>query len=126
MFPDTMEVQLEGKNGRYDSPITAYPGFIELPFPFMGRHYKAWLKATRAVMNNSKADEVDSLPAFAEWAGAVALVTKFAIEGLSASEFTVDGDNIPMIVQQWIKTAIASYLAEQFDIKNLLVPSETS
>lgn len=124
MLAEIDGVQLVGKNGRYDSPIPDYPGYIQLPYPFMGRHYKAWLKETRKVMDG-KPEEVDSLPAFAEWAGAIALVEKFAIEGISSADFTRDGDNVPMIVQQWIKTAIACYLAENFDVKNLPGLSKT-
>lgn len=124
MFPDLTDVGLEGKNGRYDSPIPEYPGFIQLPYPFMGRHYKAWMKATRAVLDAAP-EEIESLPTFAEWAGATVLVEKFQLEGLSNATLRGDGDDVPMIVQQWIKTAIASYLAEQFDVKNLLEPSET-
>ena len=111
---------------RFKSPVAEHPGFITFVSPFLGRHYKAWLRASREDLKDQ--DELEELPAFAEWRGALAILDQVELEGINRSELMADrlSDEIPMVVQVWIRGAAARYLAEHFDLKNLLEPSKTT
>ena len=101
--------------GRFNSPLPDYPGYVVFSYPFVGRHYKAWLKATRD--KGTADDPLDSLTAFAEWRGAVALVQEWAIDGVPKSDVTPDGAVVPVLVMSWLRVAASLYLAGHFDPK---------
>ncbi len=107
---DAMGYQGEGK---FVSPLPEYPGSITLAYPFFGRNYKAWLKATREKKN----DEIENLNVFTEWRGFVAILADWDIAAVSGSDVTDDGDNVPESVKFWCRSCMAEYLAEQYDPK---------
>lgn len=111
-------------NGRFDSPLPNYPGHFTLAYPFFGRHYKAWLRATREEQEGS--DEVDNLTAFKEWRGFCAILDVWAIEGVPKADVTPDGDDVPESVKFWARTCLAEYLASEFDPKGWRKPRVTS
>lgn len=114
-----------GDEGKFVSPFPNYPGYIQLPYPFMGRHYKLWLRASRSHAKDAE-DDIDKLPAFGEWAGAVALILKWAIEGVPEQDVSQSGDNVPVELQVWVRETIGEYLAWHFDSKNWHGQSEIS
>lgn len=105
----------KGEGGIYDSPLEDYPGYIRFPDPLDGRHYRAWLRETR---RDDLEDEIDNLTAFGEWRGALALIEEWSLENLARGDIDETGDNVPTMVQVFVRTAAALYLAENFDLGN--------
>ena len=116
---DSLGYQGEGK---FVSPLLEYPGSITLAFPFYGRNYKAWLKATREEFE----DEIEKLTVFAEWRGFVSIMADWSIEAVTPNDVTPDGDNVPERLKFWCRTCMVEYLAAQYDPKALQGLQETS
>lgn len=114
MADDQLE-RFRGEGGKFISPLPEYPGYFRLPDPFLGRHYRAWLKATREKVG----DEVSDLNVFVEWRGAAVLVEEWAVDNVPRGDVDPSGDNIPEKVKAWIRLCVAVYLAEQFNPKEL-------
>ena len=115
-------IVFEGEAGKFTSPFAEYPGYFTLPHPFMGRHYRAWLRVTREKVG----DEVSDLPVFVEWRGVVALIESWALDGLPRADVDPTGDNLPERVKVWLRGCVSLYLAEQFNPKELRGPSVTT
>ena len=112
-----MEYELIHEQGKYTSPFEGYPGYIQLPWPFLGRHYKKWLRETRRDEGKKDSTSIEQLPIFLEWKAAVTVVD-FYLENVSAHDLSPEGDDAPVMVQTWVRECVAEYLAEQLNLKN--------
>ncbi len=118
------EPMLKHENGKFISPFKDYPGFVQFPYPFTGESYKIWLKETRDEL--PELEDIDKLPHFAELRSAVVLIEEYELQGCPPIEIATCEEVLPVVVQVWLRTAVITYLNEQFDLKNLLELSETS
>lgn len=107
----------EVERGKYISNLEDYQGYIKLPAPLQGRHYKAYQKE----LVEDGAD-----PMWIEWRAALAIVEEWNINGLKPSDLTPDGDNVPLEIVQWVRMVFLVYLNDAVSLKNLRAPSQTT
>lgn len=109
--------------GRFPSPLANYPGYVRLPAPFLGRHYKAWYRASEAQPEGTGPRDIENKAAFQEWRAAFAVVLEWKLDGLPPSDIDASGDNVPAEVLFWVKALVIRYIADKLDPKHWRAPS---
>jgi hypothetical protein len=107
------------EEGVFTSPLEDHPGTVTFPWPFMGRHYKQWLKVVHSEVDAD--DTIGNLPIMLEWRSALAIAEIDVLVGgeqLPQDQIDDSGDNVPLSVQAWVRDCAAEYLAEQLNLKN--------
>lgn len=105
---------------RIESPFTEWPGHIEFPEPLLGRHYKAWARAVELKRGN----EVEDIPLFAQYRGALVLVETWSVDGIAPADLRDEGcDAVPTRFMSWLRDRTMEYVAEQLSPKASPAPS---
>ncbi len=105
----------ESRRGHFESVLEDYPGYFELPFPFLDRHMKVWWEM--AITPLGKLTDLDFERYDGEWKAAVKLIKEFgkwAIDGVPEGD--LDTDNIPSEVKQWVMLAGSLYIFPKLPI----------
>jgi hypothetical protein len=95
--------------GHFDSELDDYPGYFELPHPFLDRHMRVWWK--HAIEDVKGLGSLDFELYDGEWKGLVALVErhgKWAVEGVPVGDLASDG--VPMVVKSWAMQEADNYI----------------
>ncbi len=106
--------QLEAKQeaarrGHFESILEDYPGYFELPFPFLDRHMKVWWEM--AITPLGSLTDLDFERYDGEWKAAVELIKKFGKWAIdSVPEGDLDTDNVPSDVKAWVMLAGSLYI----------------
>ena len=96
------------KPGHFESELDDYPGFFELPHPFLDRHMKLWWK--EAIEPLKGVTRLDYAFYDGEWNAAIKLIRehgKWSIDGVPIGDLESDG--VPSVVKAWVKEA-AEYI----------------
>ena len=114
------------------SELAGYPGFIRLPHPFLGKHYKQWLKAgnvadlldqaqphSRKQKRAKQKNNPDNWGYFMDWQAALAIIEEWAIDGLPEEDLDKNGDNVPTEVISWVNEVVSEYVVPLTNLKNL-------
>ena len=109
---DLKELGYQGE-GKFLCPLPNYSGSFTLAYPFYGRNYKAWLRAS----NEDGDDDIEKLTVFKEWRGFVAILSKWNIEGVLFVDITPEGDDVPEDLKFWCRTCMVEYLADIYNPK---------
>ncbi len=112
--------QLEAKQeaarrGHFESVLDDYPGYFELPYPFLDRHMKIWWEM--AITPRDKWTPLDFEYHHIEYEAAVELITKFgkwAIDDVPKGD--LDSDNMPSAVKAWVMLAGSLYIFPKLPI----------
>jgi hypothetical protein len=104
------------KPGRFESPLEAYPGYVQLPYPFMLDHLKAyWEVAIKPLADLRPID-------WGYWQGPldgvillIADYGEWAIKGVAFGD--VKEGKIPLEVSQLLLTIGRDYITPQLDPK---------
>lgn len=105
-------------DGKFESPFDAYPGYIQLPHPFLGIHYKKWLAEMHQDVDHQKNGiDIDALPVFIEWKAAF-VITEIHLDNLSMVDVDKVGDSVPLEIQTWIRECVNAYTSEILNLKN--------
>ena len=86
-----------------------YPGYFELPYPFLDRHTRVWWEV--AINPLKKLSDFDWAFYDGEWKAAVKLIRehgKWEIEGVPVGDLTTDG--VPAIVKAWVMQEASLYI----------------
>lgn len=100
----------EEKPGHFDSNLDDYPGFFELPHPFLDRHMKLWWK--EAIEPLKGLTRLDYAFYDGEWSAVVALIQghgKWEIEGIPVGD--LESDSVPSIVKAWVTKEASEYIS---------------
>ena len=106
--------QLEAKQeaarrGHFESVLEDYPGYFELPFPFLDRHMKVWWKL--AVKPREQGNPLAFEYYHGEYEGIVKLIKEFGEWAVdSVPEGDLDSDNVPSEVKAWVVLAGSLYI----------------
>jgi hypothetical protein len=106
------------KRGYFDSEcrlevfpgMVEYPGYFELPYPFLDRHTQVWWEL--AISPVKKLSEFDFAFYDGEWQAAIKLISDFGaweIEGVPVGDLTTDG--VPAIVKAWVMQEASLYIS---------------
>lgn len=126
MLDELLATEDPNEPGKFRSPFPKYPGYIRLPAPFMGRHYKAWWRASESKVEGQDAKDIDNLAAFQEWRAAYAVVSQWSLEGVPPGDIDPTGDNVPLEVKQWAQVLVIRYISDKLNLKKWLAPSATT
>ncbi len=110
----------EKQPGRYVSPLTKYPGYVQFPYPLMYPHFKEWWKLTIEPLKN--VSKLDFGAVDFEWEGAKYLILEFgewAIRGDHASQGDAKKNDVPVEVVNFVRRAADHYLYPQLSPKEL-------
>ncbi len=108
--------------GRYESPIEAYPGFIQFPYPFTYRHFQTWWKS--GVEPIKKLSRLDFEAFNFEWEAVKRLLLDsgdWQIEGIKVGE--VETDDVPMEVISFVVQSADEYIYPLLPAKKQLLLS---
>jgi hypothetical protein len=103
------------RRGHFESVLEDYPGYFELPFPFLDRHMKVWW--TLAIDPLKSLTPLDFEYYDGEWKAAVALIKKsgkWAVDGVSKDD--LDSDNVPSDVKAWVMLVGSLYIYPKLPI----------
>ncbi len=96
--------------GHFKSELDDYPGFIELPHPFLDRHMRVWWEHAIQGVKNLTGMDFDLYDG--EWKAIVALLDgghgKWAIEGVPQGDLLTDG--MPSAVKSWAMQETSKYI----------------
>ena len=98
------------KRGHFISTLEDYPGFFELPHPFLDRHMKLWWKSAIDPLNTLTPLDFDFYDG--EWTAAVSLIQKYgewAVENVSEGDLESD-EAMPSVVKAWVMRQASSYI----------------
>lgn len=112
--------------GKYISLLADHPGYVRFAHPFLGRHYKAWLRASESTKDSKDVDFVEKSAMFNDWRAAYAILEEWKIDGVVWGDVDERGENVPLEVIEWVRRASINYLAGILNLKNLQEPSETT
>lgn len=99
----------DDKPGRFKSELADYPGYFDLPYPFMNSHVKIWF--ADAITPLKGLTKLDYAYYEGEWEAAVKLITEYGdwqVEGVKVGELTT-GD-IPAAVSSWVLGEVSAYV----------------
>jgi hypothetical protein len=108
--------------GRFDSPIEAYPGYVQLPAPMMLHHFKAYWEIAVMPLGDKRPIDWDYWQFPLD--GVIMLITQFgewAIEGVKVGD--LEAGSIPLEVSEWLLTVGRDYITPQLDPKKQRVVS---
>ncbi len=113
---DELEAKQEAaRRGHFEIVLDDYPGYFELPFPFLDRHMKVWWKL--AIDPRDQWTPLDFAYHHCEYEAAVKLIKEFgkwAIDGVPAGD--LDSDNMPSDVKAWVMLAGSLYIFPKLPI----------
>ena len=104
------------RHGHFESVLEDYPGYFELPNPFLDRHMKVWW--TMAITPLGPLTDLDFEFYDGEWKAAVELITKFgkwAVDGVPEGD--LDSDNVPSDVKAWVMLVGSLYIFPKLPIR---------
>ena len=110
------------KPGRYESPIEAYPGHVQLPAPCMLPHFKAYWDVAVKPLADLRPIDWDYWQGPLD--GVILLIVDYgewAIEGVPLGD--VKAGNLPLEVAEWLLTIGRDYITPQLDPKKARVVS---
>ena len=115
--------------GHYDSKgrdgLEDYPGYFELPHPFLDRHIKLWWKEAIEPLNGLS--RLDYAFYDGEWDAAVKLIRdhgKWEVDAVPIGDLESDG--VPSIVKSWVMKEAADYIYPFLPPRMLLAVSGIS
>jgi len=119
------QAQVSGERGYYVSPLTEFPGHVQFPWPLKAHHYKTYVRALDVEKN--ELDRVDRSDFFDDWRAAFALLSadNWHIKAVPWADVTVEGEQLPLAVLDFVRRAAADYIAEALAPKQLREQSET-
>ena len=103
------------RRGHFESVLEDYPGYFELPFPFLDRHMKVWWKL--AISPVETLSEYEYAYYTCDWNEAVELITKYGkwtVDGVPEGD--LDTDNVPSDVKSWVMMAASLYIVPKLPI----------
>ncbi len=95
--------------GHFESVDPDYPGFFELPHPFLDRHMKLWWAFGVEPLKALSTFDFDFYDG--EWKAAVELIQKYgkwSVDGVPEGD--LDGDNVPSKVKAWALQEASAYI----------------
>ncbi len=107
--------QEEARRGHFESVLEDYPGYFELPHPFLDRHMKVWWKL--AIDPRDNWTPLDFEYYDGEYKAAVKLITEFgkwAVKGVPKGD--LDSDNMPSDVKSWVMLVGSLYIFPKLPI----------
>jgi hypothetical protein len=99
----------EPKPGHFESELEDYPGYFELPHPFLDRHMKLWwLHAMEPLKGLGRLD-FDFYDA--DWKAAVELITQYGTWSIKAVPVgDLKSDGVPSAVKAWVMQQASEYI----------------
>lgn len=101
--------QAEKRPGRFESSLDDYPGYFELPHPFLERHMRAWWQEAIDPLKNLT--HLDFEYYNGEYKAAVRLIREFGVwvvDNVALGDLDTDG--APSEVKAWIMAEAAEYI----------------
>jgi hypothetical protein len=115
----------EPKPGHFDSELEDYPGYFELPHPFLDRHMQLWWK--HAIEPLKGLSRLDFEFYDAEWLAAVKLITEYgtwAVKAVPTGDLS--SDSVPSAVKAWVMQKTSEYIYPFLPPKMLLATLGTT
>jgi hypothetical protein len=109
----TEDKQIEG---RFKSPLEAYPGHIQLPSPFMLQHFKAYWNTAIKPLSDLRPIDWDYWQGPLD--GVILLIADYGEWGIEGVQFgDVKAGNIPLELSQWLLGVGREYITPKLDPK---------
>ena len=108
----------EAAKGHFDSScrlelyptMVDYPGYFELPYPFLDRHTRVWWEI--AINPLDKRSDNDWAFYSGEWLAAVKLIKDYGDWAIDSVPIGIlDTDEVPAIVKSWVMWEASKYIS---------------
>lgn len=99
----------ENKPGYFVSELDEYPGWFQLPHPFLNRHIKVWWDI--AVKPTKTLDRFDLEMYRGDYDAAVRLIRDYGewhVDGVTLAD--LEGEDVPAAVFKWVSDAASGYI----------------